>query len=204
MRRRERFEAIRAILNRRDWDALVRLPASGGQILRALTLFVQDGDALTRWRAIEALGVQAGSLFPEERSVRELIRSFIWTMCDESGNLCRMAPEAIGEILAARPDLRPDYAHLLPQYLVEEPFEAGTFWALCRLAEAGCELDFDLGPGPESSLNHPDPRRAGLARRLARLTGAPSATGAPVRFEDYDFKTGKTVTATEPPASGPP
>jgi hypothetical protein len=87
-------------------------------------------------------------------------------MNDESGNLCRMAPEALGEILRVRPELRAQFAPLLAQYLVEEPFETGALWALCRLAGAG----WLPGPLPSHlltpSLDHPDPRRRGLARRL--------------------------------------
>jgi len=204
VRRRERYDAIKDILTRRDWDALEKLPATGGQILRALMLFVQDNEALVRWRAVEALGVKAKALFPEDRAVREVIRSFIWTMCDESGNLCRMAPEAIGEILAMRPDLRPEFAHLLPQYLVEEPFESGTMWALCRLTEAGHAADPDSLQELEACFGHRERRRAGLSRRLARLAGLNRSFAAypPVSFEDYDPSTGTLKMATEPPPPG--
>jgi hypothetical protein len=82
-----------------------------------------------------------------------------------------MAPEAVGEILSARPDLAREFGPLLPQYLVEKPFETGTLWALCRMARAG------FSPGPmdpsllEPSLTHPHARRRGLAHRLLKAAG---------------------------------
>lgn len=113
-----------------------------------------------------ALGRVVGSLPQDDPALSEFVRSLFWSMNDESGNLCRMAPEALGEILRARPEFRAPFAPLLPQYLVEEPFETGALWALCRLADAGWLSE----PLPyallASSLNHSDPRRRGLARRL--------------------------------------
>ena len=135
---------------------------------------LQDPSPGLRWRAVLALGFVARALPAHEPSLREFLRSLFWSMNDESGNLCRMAPEALGEILRVRPDLRLGYAPLLVQYLVEEPFETGALWALCRLAGAGCLLEIPdalLAP----SLKHPDPRRRGLARRLERMSLGGSA-----------------------------
>jgi hypothetical protein len=43
---------------------------------------------------------------------------------------------------------------------------------LCRLAEAGWPANPGLRHLIGDSLHHPDPRRRGLARRLARLASA--------------------------------
>jgi hypothetical protein len=82
--------------------------------------------------------------------------------------------------------------------LHEEPFEAGTLWALCLLLE---RTGRDLAPDPsdlEASLRSPDPRRRGLALRYLRLSGLP-AVGERARFADYDLEEGRLFDAAEPP-----
>lgn len=171
MDRKERSDRLKALLEARDWEGVAAFPAPPGWLLRRLLGFLQDPSCGLRWRAVLALGRVAGRMHPSDPSLAEFIRTLFWTLNDESGNLCRMAPEALGEILRARPDLRPEYAPLLPQFLVEEPFETGTLWALCRLGEDGwpCKAGLRHLLGP--SLEHPDGRRSGLARRLAQLAG---------------------------------
>ncbi len=166
MDRRERIGLLRDLLLARDWDGVNAFPASRGWLLRRLLAALQDPSPGVRWRAVVALGRVVSSLPQDDPALSEFVRSLFWSMNDESGNLCRMAPEALGEILRARPEFRAPFAPLLPQYLVEEPFETGALWALCRLADAGWLPE----PLPYAllapSLDHSDPRRRGLARRL--------------------------------------
>lgn len=171
---------LRALVEARDWEAVASFPAPSGWLLRRLVGLLQSPSPGLRWRAVVAMGRVAAALPPGPPALDEVIRSLFWSMNDESGNLCRMAPEALGEILRCRPDLRPRYAPLLPQFLVEEPFEAGTLWALCRLGEAGWPCPPGLPHLLGESLGHHDPRRAGLARRLAMLS---STGGAPAGGE---------------------
>ena len=59
-----------------------------------------DPDELIRWRTVEALGKVAVMLGERDlETVRELVRKLLWLMNDESGGLCRLSPELIGEIL---------------------------------------------------------------------------------------------------------
>ena len=55
--------------------------------------------------------------------VRVLVRGLFWSMNDESGNLIRFAPQAIGEILARVPELLPEYEKNLAAFRDESPFE---------------------------------------------------------------------------------
>ena len=202
--RRERKEALRGILLSRDWAALGELPVPPPVLLRALTGILQAEDALLRWRAVEAFGIVAARDRGGE-AAREVVKSLFWGMNDESGNLCRMAPEAIAAILASREDLRADFAHLLPQFLREEPFEEGTLWALCHLVENGWKPPMRLERAARVFLDHPSPRRRGLSIRLSRLLGDPvpaEGAGEAALFEDYDPRSGRLATVREPP--GPP
>jgi hypothetical protein len=86
---------------------------------------VMEGSELS---AVEAAG-QMAAVTAESglEPVREVLRRVIWLMNDESGGVLWQGPEILGEILVQVPDLRPEFAPLLPPYLVEEPFERGWY-----------------------------------------------------------------------------
>lgn len=203
--RQERKEALRRALLARDWAGLSGLSLPPALVLRTLTGFLQSDQPLLRWRAVEAFGTAAAGAGAGE-SAREVVKSLFWGMNDESGNLCRMAPEAIGAILAAREELRDEFAHLLPQFLVEEPFEEGTLWALGHLVRCGWEPPMRLERAARALAGHPSARRRGLALRLARLLGQPLERGGPeqaAEFEDYDLSSGELAWVREPPDPPP-
>ncbi len=191
MDRRALKRIIEERLAARDCEGLLSEGLPAGRLLRQLVQLLQRPDDLLKWRAVEALGRAARALPPSDPSLAEILRGLFWMMNDESGNLCRMAPEAIGEILSARPDLGPTFAPLLVPFLHEEPFEAGTLWALCRMISSGCPEPEGVDPSDLSlALRHPDSRRRGLARRFCRLTGRPLPPGPPAVFEEYDAEGG--------------
>lgn len=120
---------------------------------------------MVRWRAVEALGVAAEQTAESNiESVRRLVRRFFWMLNDESGNFCHMAPQAIGEILRNVPQLIDEYAPMMPPFLVEEPFQAGTRIAISRIAV----IRKDIFPQPTAkklvqTLNNPDPAIRGTS-----------------------------------------
>ena len=67
-------------------------------------------------------------------------------------------PEAIGEMLARVPPLIREFASPLGSYRAEEPFEAGTYIALARLAEVDPEAIREIAPYLVSGLQDADPR----------------------------------------------
>jgi len=195
-RARERF--LEECLRAREWEALAGAGLAPGPVLRRLVHLLQSPDELLSWRAVEGLARFAARPGPPEPLVEETLRGLFWMMNDESGNLCRKAPEAVGAVLALSPRYLPAFGPLLPPFLHEEPFEAGTLWALCLLLE---RTGRDLAPDPadlQASLRSPDPRRRGLALRYLRLSGL-TASGEPARFADYDFEEGRLFDAEEPP-----
>ena len=171
MERKERERLIEECLWRKDWRGLSEMNERPGLIFWRLIAMLQKLDRRLALRAVVALGHFAVSLEPGEPSVAEAVKGLFWMMNDESGNLCRLAPEAIAEILAARPELRPSFAPLIPQYLLEEPFEAGALWAMLRLARAGYEWKPSDARGLAASLKCGDHRRQRLAIRLAGKLG---------------------------------
>lgn len=197
MDRRERERFVEACLRQREWGALAEAGIPPGRLLRRLVHLLQSPDDLTAWRAVEALGRTAAGLGAEPL-VGETLRGLFWMTNDESGNLCRKAPEAVGAILALAPRWIPPFGSLLPPLLHEEPFEAGTLWALCLLQErTGSAPEADPADLEAARLSA-DPRRRGLALRYLRLAGRPSC-GEPVRFLDYDIDRSLFFEAAEPP-----
>jgi len=94
-----------------------------------------DPEPLVCWRAIESLGQVAAMIAEGDlERVRVLVRSQVWQMNDESGNVGWYAAEAIGEMLYNVPPLIDEYGPLLLSFLHEEPFERGAHWAVARVA----------------------------------------------------------------------
>ncbi len=102
-------------------------------------LFTED--QLLRWRAIEVLGKLSGIISKENIDfIRKLLNHNFWMLNDESGNVGWYAPETIGEILYNVPEFIDEFGIMLPTYIIEEPFERGSHWAIARVAEIKPEV----------------------------------------------------------------
>ena len=123
------------MLLEKRWEEFLEWYRSERGAVRVVMSLLYDDALLARMRAVEALGRVGGMLAQTDmESVRGIIRRLFWGMNDESGNLIRSAPEAIGEILFNTPVLITEYGRVLGSFCVEEPFERGTHLALARLA----------------------------------------------------------------------
>jgi HEAT repeat protein len=193
--------AARAILLKRDRARLENWARSATNPLRVLSSLTYEENELLRWRAVEAAGWVASSLAETGLDkLRDAVRRLLWLMNDESGGVGWHAPELIGEILCNVPVLIPEFAELLPSFLREEPFKAGTHFALDRIASiapasvAGC-ADL-LAP----SLNDPDPMIRALAARVlvfvspANISFELNRLRTDVQeFRIYDFNRGELI-----------
>lgn len=193
---------MRTILLRRDRARLEKWAAAVTNPLRALISLTYDQDVLVRWRAIEAAGWVSATLAESNLDkVRDTIRRLLWLMNDESGGLGWYNPELIGEMLCGVPSLIPEFATLLPSFLVEEPFEAGTHWAMVRLADVAPQAVADAAPKVARSLNDPNPMIRALAARFLISIKAENleASISPLRtdpeeFQLYDLEKGELTT----------
>ena len=141
MRRMADPDDLARALQNDDGDTLVALARSRpGRVVRFLTGRLYSVDADEKWRAVRALGTLArepGVL--TEARVLDLLQRFLWALNDESGAVPFGVPEAIGEILAARPEHRASILPILCGMLTEEdtfqtgPVERGIYWALGRV-----------------------------------------------------------------------
>lgn len=196
---RERRLALRALLTARDPEGVRAWAAQEPHAVRTLFAALFETDDHLRWRAIEALGWIAGDAARQDpERVRDWIRRILWNMMEESGGLMWHGPEAIGEMLANAPSLIPEYLGPLGSFRVEEPFEAGTYLALARIAPLAPDAVSVIADVLMPGLTDPDPRiRAHAALALGRIRHAAARPGIAALLGDetpittYDTETGE-------------
>lgn len=195
---------VRTLLEQRDLDGVVAWSGTIRSPFRPLLSHAYDPDELIRWRAVEAIGRVAAKLSRSNpETVRELIRRLFWLMNDESGGLCRIAPEIIGETLVRVPQLIDEYALILPSFLLEEPFERGSHWALWRLSCLRTDLFAKATTALLQSLNHPDPAIRAFSALTLDLIEGRSAGESAAGLKDatdsmslYNMENGQLMTTT--------
>lgn len=133
---RARKARVRELVSDGSLEELAVWAQQDRYVLRPLLGLLFDTDELICRRTIHTLGLIAPRIFAEDpERIRLIIRQQFWHMNDESGNVGWYAPQVIGEIVASVPALVDEYARRLPPFFVEEPFEAGAYWAVARIAE---------------------------------------------------------------------
>jgi hypothetical protein len=200
--RRERRQGARRILEAFDLEAVDRWASAEPNAWAILQSILFDPDALVRWRAVEAVGrVSAVRARADVERVREMVRRTLWLMNDESGGLLWAAPEVLGAVLANVPELLGEFLDVLASFLEEEPFRAGTRWALWRVALARPAEVAAAAAGPlAASLSDPDPAVRGLAALALVAASGPAATAAlahdPAPLLVFDPRAGSFRAAT--------
>jgi hypothetical protein len=100
--RRQLREKIIALLQAGDYPGLTALAAQESGVAAILMQFLYDPGVLLYWRALEGLGVVAGS-HPEQ--VQKLINRLLYLLNEDSGSNGWGAAAALGEIGRGRIDL---------------------------------------------------------------------------------------------------
>jgi HEAT repeats len=167
-----RLPAIKGILLREDYNALVEAAAQhGGRIASALIGLLVDLDEGIKWRAVTALGLVGRRLYLQDPGrLRKVIRQLIWNLNEESGGIGWGMAEAFGEILATVPEVRDEYLSLLVSYLTEEACRPenpdlikGVIWALGRAKVLEQGPRDQVYPFLLELLKDPDPAIKGLS-----------------------------------------
>jgi len=161
-------QEITAQLQHNELDAL---GVAGWPAVRVLVSLLCSADAQLRLAAARALGRVSALLAEKEpEKVRDLLRRLFWSTNDESGASGLGVPEAIAEIIAARPDLWAEYVGPLLVLLDEPGLATGTLAAARRLAGAPLLL-----PPAQDALSYlarsPDPAVRARAREAAGYLG---------------------------------
>lgn len=111
------------LLRKDAYDELMSLfDLDPSRVRRYLTMATFAEDDVIREKTVNCFGFLAkkrGRTQPE--FFRETIRRHIWAMNDESGNMDWLAPEIIGQIVAAQPDLFGEFASIMIEAALQEP-----------------------------------------------------------------------------------
>jgi hypothetical protein len=172
-------EQIDPVLAQDNPEALLHLARpQTARVLRYLTERLCSASDEQKWRAVWGLGVLVGDrqLVSQELAT-DLLRRFFWTLNDESGAVPWGVPEAIGEILAVRPELREAFLPMLCSLLTDEDMrqtgaiERGVIWALGRVGSPVARRAPDAVEALRvASETHPDcGSREVAARSLASV-----------------------------------
>jgi hypothetical protein len=153
-------EKIIALLQAGDYPGLTALAAQESGVAAILMQFLYDPGVLLYWRALEGLGVVAGS-HPEQ--VRKLINRLLYLLNEDSGSNGWGAAAALGEIGRGRIDL---VKEIIPMFIgiLEQPFsQESMLWGVGRLAEVQAGLLHEVLPEIVPFLTNPKPQLRALA-----------------------------------------
>jgi hypothetical protein len=192
--RADRAEMVE-IIEQGDSSAILRAlrdPSIGERLLRRIMSLLYSREPEKKWRGVSALGVVFGAGGLGGDKLERQVQRLLWAMNDESGAVPYGIPEALGELVAVRPELRARILPILVSYVVEEelfqtgPILAGAIWALGRVGIEEPEERARALPGLEAALGDDgsDVRGAALWT-LARLGVAGHvAEGIRARLQD--------------------
>lgn len=182
-------QEVRTILIAPDWqERLPELAAlNAKQITGPLFGLLLDREEVVRWRAVEAFGLTAARLAQESmEQARVLLRSCMWRLNEESGNLGWGIPESMAASLVQHEGLAQEYHRILCSYIFDNPacdgnylghvlLRRGAYWGLARLAQAQPVLVEPARPFLVKALSEEDSGCRGLAAWALGLLGVHDA-----------------------------
>ena len=174
-----------------------------GIIVPPLLSLRLDKDEAVRWRAVTAFGLTADRMAEAAmEKARILMRTCMWYMNEESGNLGWGIPHFMGEAMARNEKIAKEFHKILASYIfcdeecdgnfLDHPeLRRDVFWGLARLAETRPEL---VGHGERfllAALEETDPyNRAYAAWTLGILkSGAARARLAQLADDTKEIRT---------------
>lgn len=134
-------ERVYTLIYERKFDELSELVVRKKGLMRYLYRLLYHKEKIVSWRSIEGIGVVVDRLAVEEAEVaRNIIRSLLWSINDESGGIGWHAPECIGEIIYHRPVMFEEFASIIISFVNEQMIRSGVIWAAGRIAQAAPDL----------------------------------------------------------------
>ncbi len=178
---------VRSILADADWHSrLVELDQwTPGVLVPPLFSLRLDRDEAVRWRAVTAFGLTVDRMAEASmEKARTVMRTCMWHMNEESGNLGWGIPHFMGEAMAKNEMIAKEYHKILLSYifcdkecdgnfLEHDELRRDVFWGLARLAEIRPELVASGEKFFRVGLEEPDPyNRAYAALALGLIKSA--------------------------------
>jgi len=133
---------LRVLLEGKRFEEIADVAARRKRTLGALVSLTYEADPLVAWRAAEAQGWGCARLaIRNEEFVRGHLRRLHWLLSEESGGICRHAPQSMAEIVVRGNGIFADYAPITTSLLTDmaeedlaSGFRIAVLWAIARLA----------------------------------------------------------------------
>lgn len=176
VRRRADKRTVAQMAQEGDIDGLVRLCLDDHKVLRFLQRLLYDPDPASRYRIAWLLGQVSGRVAGREPGpVADLLHRLFEACADSAATSWGMV-EAIGAIIAARPDIYGAFTRHLFNYMGDPGTREAVLWGLGEIAAVKPQLVrqtpfYSLFP----VLGHSDPVLRGLTLRLLGRIGAREA-----------------------------
>ena len=180
VRQKATKQAVRGMVERGDIDGLVALCFDDKKTLRLMQRLLYDPDEEKRWETAWMIGqVCARVASREPGQVSELLHR-LFEACSDSAATPWGMIEAIGYVIAERPDIFGAFTRYLLRYIGEQSTQIQVIWAMGEIARKRPDLIRDT---PFFNLfhflQHPDSQVRGL---IARLLGRIKATEAALQL----------------------
>lgn len=175
--KRERQRATKAkvkdLVEAEDVDGLVDLCFDDNKTLRLMQRLLFTPDEEKRWLTAHILGEVCGRVSTRKPSPVSTLLHGLFESCSDSAASNWGAVEAIGEIIAARPDLFGAFTRYLLGYFREPSTRVQVLWAMGTIAGKRPKLIRSM-PFYElfDSLESPDPLVRAYGLRLVGRMGA--------------------------------
>jgi len=174
-------------------DEIASLAERSSSVPTILMSRLYDADALSRWRAADAMGRACAVVARRDPAkVRQVLQRLVWALNDESGTTGWGVPQAIGEIICRDPELAGEFAPMLIAYLQHEDVAVGTdvlvhgvLHAIGRAAERDADLVRPAVPALQSLLADTNATTRGLAAwALGRIHATEASMHVQALLED--------------------
>jgi hypothetical protein len=165
---------INSLILNKEYDRLDCLNREDRRVWRVLQSNLYQTDADIRWYSIEAVATIILGYWKlgRQEKVLNYLRSLVWSMSDESGQIGWSAPQTIAEIVIAIPKLGDPFINIMIDRAFHEPaLIKGGLWGIGRLghvAKQSVELFQDI---ILSSFKVNEPETLGLAAWAMGETG---------------------------------
>lgn len=175
-RRRVSKELVRQLVTAGDIDSLVDYSFDDHRTLRFLQRLLYDPDEAARYHTAWLIGQVCARLSTREPAPVADLMHRLFEACSDSAATSWGMVEAIGAIIAARPDIYGGFTRYLLNYMGDVSTQVQVIWALGEIAASRPDL---IRKTPFYStfafLGHENPVIRGL---MARLLGRIRATEA--------------------------
>jgi hypothetical protein len=158
--RRQLREKIVALLQAEDYPALTALAGQESGVAAILMQFSYDPGTLLYYRALEGLGLVAGS---HPGQVQKLINRLLYLLNEDSGSNGWGAAAALGEIGRNRIALVQEIIPMFVGFLAEPFSQEPMLWGVGRMAEAHPEMLHEVLPEIVPFLTSSNPQLRALA-----------------------------------------